>query len=999
MKHRTDNALQSEMDILTSLAIRDGLNLGPSQTAIQRACEMKSVQRIHILSETPFSVAILTLPVLQHPKITFVAVATRPTFADLFNYCNQIELVDNAVVAVMNSDISFADECDIQRAVHALNLARDHGHHAVLALTRHEIVDGKAALILHDTTGLPNCVTADCWVFRPPVLPVDVDYFSLGDMNCDSLLAYNLAEAGYCLINPCLDVTIIHHEEVKSSSYYSDLNDKQRSTELLGWHWAKRCNHSYKTYGAPWTKSTAAGVAYLPLPLIYQKSRIYIVFSRTMSTNFCLPILALTEIISRMHERDLVVLYENDQNIVHLMMEQLGSVTRNAYLLPVNNIDDTIESLISEENLYGESCALISRLDYLTGSLIREFHSIVFDGRMIDTAARISCPAGHANLRIFAEARYPHIQFEAVVNFVEEYADSGQCTLITSIFQSDDFIAGFKKNITALNDYEITTHALLFSNTSEKERSLLNSWHYEHPNVILCWFKKDPGLYECWNIGIRLAQTDFVSNANVDDLRHPDHVRLLKNELRSNNGTSVAATAVVPFFQYIDEIKAIDSTKPWYAEQAGIFRFEDLARLEQGADGFWKLIPHNIPHCMPVWRKSLHERYGFFDEKKYGTYADWAFWLKVMKAGEVGYLSHRAYTYYFVNQNSHNRRGDHLEKLHKAVEHEFIADFYFKTKEPWPRKLILEGLSQSFGQHRNSFNRLIETLRPLHIETGGIRFIPFIERYFVWGTDDGEAASASPEPIQQDWIGILHVPFDAPKWFEYNVSPESIFATDLWRNSVSHCRGIICLTEDLCKDLYHAYPSLPSLTVKHPTELDVIPFNWDAYVAKPRLVQAGDWLRRLQYIYELDAPDHHKILLKKANTAEWMRREIEVIGDHRNETVTVLDFVSNQKYDELLSSSVVVAWLYGSAANNIVLECIARRTPILINPLPSIIEYLGKDYPLYLTDRNKGSSFIRDRARIKAAHDYLVNDDSLREKLSYQSFLCAIATSNFYTNL
>jgi hypothetical protein len=66
---------------------------------------------------------------------------------------------------------------------------------------------------------------------------------------------------------------------------------------------------------------------------------------------------------------------------------------------------------------------------------------------------------------------------------------------------------------------------------------------------------------------------------------------------------------------------------------------DKLAKLERDEQGRWMLVPHNIPHCMPVWRKAVHDKFGYFDEPRFGTFADWAFWLKVTKGGEKGFLS------------------------------------------------------------------------------------------------------------------------------------------------------------------------------------------------------------------------------------------------------------------------------------------------------------------------------------------------------------------------
>lgn len=1015
----TNDTNNKKIHILTSFAVREGFDLGPTLKAIESACKMDAVHQIHILSESDKCAAEETMPFLRNAKVVFATTNCRPSFADLFNYSNQLDLGDDAVVALMNSDVSFASEADIDKAVHVLDIARSRGYQAVLAITRHDLVDGKPELALYDTTGLPNCVSCDCWVFRPPLSPIDVDYIHLGDMNCDSIIAFNFSEAGYCLINPCIDIVIIHHEEIKSDLYYEFLNKKSRSRELLGWHWANQCNQPYKTYGVPWLSSNAVERGYLPEPLLYQKQRLYLVLPKK-ATASALAVAALTEIIARTHERDLLVLFDDKEEWEAALADQFGAVSRNVYLISLHNHNAVIDCLISDKNWYGDSCVLIERFDFLTHELIQEFHSVILDAREINVSDKVFVPVGHDNLKLFAENRYPDIDFKSGVTFCEKFTYSDGCTLVTSMFKSEKYINGFKKNITDLNGYDSMPHVLLFSVCTEYEYEILRIWKSVHSNVILGWFKSDPGLYECWNIGIRISQTEYVSNANVDDLRHPSHVEELVATLRSNPVVAVATTTVVPFYDYVDTINTIDKSSPWYVDQVGFFCFEDLAKLEQKVDGSWNLSPHNLPHCMPIWKKSLHDKYGYFNESKYGTYADWAFWLRSTKAGEIGYLIKYPYSFYYINPGSHNRRGDKLERLHQLIEGEFLSEFYYrdrsniverhqlnnkghntvpKISNQWDRKFILDGIDKSYGQHRNSFSKLIESLLPLSVETGGVRFIPFIERYFVWGTDDGEAASSRPKAIQQPWVGILHVPFDAPKWFERSVSPEEIFLTSLWKESLDFCKGIICLTDDLRSDFEYWYPNLPCLSVKHPTELNVKSFNYDSYLELPRIVQAGDWLRRLQFIYEIDAPEHKKIFLKKANTDLWLNKEIELLGDFRNSSVTSLDYVSNDDYDELLSSSVVVAWLYATAANNIVLECIARKTPILINPLPGVVEYLGRDYPLYVTNISQASSFLTDKNRVRAAYEYLDSNENLRARLSYSNFLNEVASSPFYSSI
>ncbi|MDG3088651.1 hypothetical protein P7F88_22340 [Vibrio hannami] len=538
-------------------------------------------------------------------------------------------------------------------------------------------------------------------------------------------------------------------------------------------------------------------------------------------------------------------------------------------------------------------------------------------------------------------------------------------------------------------------------------------------NVRIAWLRKDPGLYECWNLGIKLTNTTYISNANVDDLRDCRHVTSLVSRLEQNENYSFAASGLYPFYEFSGDVINQSEGAPWYSDQVGDISYQSLGSVEL-KDNKPTLTPHNMPHCMPVWKRELHEKYGYFDELKYGTYADWAFWLKVTLNGELGYMSGEGLGYYYVNLESHNRRGTKLEELHKKIEFEFMPYFVAgcdnenhklltnivdpkREVGEWVsgvhKKLNIHGVDLSYGDHRNSFNNLIDALLPLHTDKEAIIFLPFLERYFVWGDYPGEAASESPKPLERDWIGILHVPFDAPEWFHTNVSPETIFESELWKASLSKCRGLVTLSEDLARDINFKYPNLPTVAVKHPTEFDrVKEFDLSQFRLNPTIVQAGDWLRNLQAIHKIQPKGYRRVMLKKRFSDAYLSNEIEVFGDHQDENVEVYTMIPNDEYDVLLSQSIVICWLYATAANNLVLECIARKTPILINPLPSVVEYLGVDYPLYINDLSEVDELLSQDGIIEQTYNYLAGRDFSNE-LSYSSFYNSFKESDFYKNL
>ena len=122
------------------------------------------------------------------------------------------------------------------------------------------------------------------------------------------------------------------------------------------------------------------------------------------------------------------------------------------------------------------------------------------------------------------------------------------------------------------------------------------------------------------------------------------------------------------------------------------------------------------------------------------------------------------------------------------------------------------------------------------------------------------------------------------------------------------------------------------------------------------------------------------------------RHEINkfVVGLYDNvkkdyESVEIISTLNNEKYDDLLAENIVFLKLVDASACNTLIECIVRNTPIVINRLPAVEEYLGKDYPLYYTTLTEAYELLNDTNLIYSAHQYLVNMD--KEFLDISSFL------------
>ena len=339
---------------------------------------------------------------------------------------------------------------------------------------------------------------------------------------------------------------------------------------------------------------------------------------------------------------------------------------------------------------------------------------------------------------------------------------------------------------------------------------------------------------------------------------------------------------------------------------------------------------------------------------------------------------------------------------------------------------------KTFPFHRSGWSFAINALKPLH-NSQGILFDGFLENTFSWQHQhEGFRPARILEKMKQDgvfsqlatseergitnynqpWVGFFHNPPGMPTWFHYQDSPQRILAKEIWKKRINSCVGLFALSEYQAQWL-REQTGKPVSTLIHPTEISEVQFDFDKFIQNPqkKIVQIGWWLRKLNAIYQLPIAQDNPLNYEKIKlTPIFFDRAIEYLKTltEKEKNVTQLEIeekffqntkeiqrLANQDYDRLLSENIAFVDLYDSSANNAVIECIARATPILINPLPAVVEYLGKDYPMYFSNLSEAAEKALDTSLIMDTHEYLKNCDT-RKKLSAEYFLKSFEESEVY---
>lgn len=278
------------------------------------------------------------------------------------------------------------------------------------------------------------------------------------------------------------------------------------------------------------------------------------------------------------------------------------------------------------------------------------------------------------------------------------------------------------------------------------------------------------------------------------------------------------------------------------------------------------------------------------------------------------------------------------------------------------------------GRHRSGWPYAMRCIA--HLDSGeGCLFDDFIEHKFCY--------QSNPDPYTAPWIGLTHHPPNFPKVGNANEDLRNVFASPSWQRSQPHLLGLIAMSQ-YAGEFVSRETQVPVACLKHPTEIPELTWSPDAF-RKNRfrwIVQLGWYLRNTRVLDQTPPfPGLRKIRIWPPFQSNllWIADYDARVEDYWREDDTrqsygdVDDYpkMSDGQYDRMLSRNIAITEVFDASANNVVIECAARHTPLIVNRNPAVVEYLGADYPLYFDDVQQIPELCREEI-IVAGHEHLV---------------------------
>lgn len=616
----------------------------------------------------------------------------RPTYTELFE--GNINEGDQFVSVIANADVFF------DKTLSYISLSEL--QNTVLAVSRRDIYkkDGlyKSKLIKYPN-GSPNILSADAWIASSSINLPSLNY-QLGTIHCDSFFNNTILQRSeITLLNPALDLNVFHlHDERFNSSEEKQIRDaKEIGVKLEA---EKSANGGIDPIaGVSWSSIQEYNRFKLSRLQRWRPNSIVLVVKR--DTHIIL-ILLLAHYLSESLKM------ESDIMIVLCVADLKNKTSLERFLGFLNNdnlqVDLDFDINLQTQNINFkeffeliEESASISLLNYLR-------HQFTGQGNIMNSLSvdldspellQINALKYLIKNNLYKSKELLDQYFKLIednsyeLNYYLPYRSDykyfgldqkslslakPKISFITSMFNASAYLPSFLENIHSAAIHSEGEVIIIDVNSHDRDEIIVSKYIKDN-NISKNLFRyirldKDPGLYKTWEYGINISKSEVISNANVDDKRSASHSQVLTEFLHSNQLYAGACGSIWgsqegPYERYTSRVNG----EIWYYDNDK----EDIGFSDLWLKDGDLIKSRNIMHCIPVWRKSLHEKYGFFDENVYGTSADWAFWLKCTKSGEVFKHIRDVFGKYYINAKSHNRINDEAGRKELKIIKDFIG--------------------------------------------------------------------------------------------------------------------------------------------------------------------------------------------------------------------------------------------------------------------------------------------------------------------------------------
>jgi hypothetical protein len=192
-------------------------------------------------------------------------------------------------------------------------------------------------------------------------------------------------------------------------------------------------------------------------------------------------------------------------------------------------------------------------------------------------------------------------------------------SIVTSMFGGLDNLESFIQDVVGQIYFKFSEWVIIDVDPNPQKKSIINKYVKKFDNIKYQELEgDDPGVYGCWNLAIKNSSGEFITNANLDDRRSEGQILLFVRDLLQNDNYDLVYSE--NFVTHVENENFKKNSSKGLVYPVTSFSKENMIKC--------------LPGPNPVWRRSVHDSCGYFNEN-YKFAGDWEFWLRLVRNNSV----------------------------------------------------------------------------------------------------------------------------------------------------------------------------------------------------------------------------------------------------------------------------------------------------------------------------------------------------------------------------
>lgn len=231
---------------------------------------------------------------------------------------------------------------------------------------------------------------------------------------------------------------------------------------------------------------------------------------------------------------------------------------------------------------------------------------------------------------------------------------------IVSVYKAEKFIRGCLEDLEAQTIADSLEIIVVDSNSPENEGKIVKEFQKHYNNIKYIRTPERESIYKSWNRAIKVASGEYITNANADDRHRKDAFEVMLRAFESH------PEVVLVYGDCLITTKPNETFEQNSAH--AVFRWWDWNRN-------WLLDHACFMGPQPMWKKRVHEVFGYFDEELKQS-GDYEFWLRISQIYDFYHIPEVLGLYYFNPQGV-----EHSNHATRDQENESFLSLYREAAE------------------------------------------------------------------------------------------------------------------------------------------------------------------------------------------------------------------------------------------------------------------------------------------------------------------------------